>query len=141
MFLEERRKNILHYLDKHERGFVNYFSAYFSVTKETIRNDLNILADMGLVQRCYGGAIILRRSLQAELISETGDSFEVLLQPINYRKSQTDNQNKGKNMKGKVCVFGSFNVDIVAKVERFPRGGESLLALGSSLGPGGKGAN
>lgn len=141
MFLEERRKNILHYLDKHERGFVSYFSVYFGVTKETIRSDLNILADMGLVQRCYGGAIILRRSLQAELISETGDSFEVLLQPINYRKSQTDNQNKGKNMKGKVCVFGSFNVDIVAKVERFPRGGESLLALSSSLGPGGKGAN
>lgn len=44
-------------------------------------------------------------------------------------------------MQGKVCVFGSFNVDIVAKVERFPRGGESLMALGSSLGPGGKGAN
>jgi hypothetical protein len=40
-------------------------------------------------------------------------------------------------MQGKVCVFGSFNVDIVAKVERFPRGGESLMALGSSLGPGG----
>ncbi|GJL36248.1 ribokinase [Enterobacter hormaechei] len=44
-------------------------------------------------------------------------------------------------MQGKVCVFGSFNVDIVARVERFPRGGESLLALASSLGPGGKGAN
>ncbi len=37
-------------------------------------------------------------------------------------------------MNGKVCVFGSFNVDIVARVERFPRGGESLLALASSLG-------
>jgi len=40
-----------------------------------------------------------------------------------------------------VCILGSFNVDIVAKVARFPRGGESLLALGSTLGPGGKGAN
>ena len=44
-------------------------------------------------------------------------------------------------MKGKVCILGSFNVDIVAKVERFPKGGESLLAVGSTLGPGGKGAN
>lgn len=44
-------------------------------------------------------------------------------------------------MNGKVCVLGSFNVDIVARVERFPKGGESLLAKGSSLGPGGKGAN
>lgn len=40
-------------------------------------------------------------------------------------------------MQGKVGVFGSCNVDIVAKVGRFPRrGGESLMVLGSSLGPG-----
>ncbi|WP_230492504.1 ribokinase [Martelella alba] len=44
-------------------------------------------------------------------------------------------------MKNKVCILGSFNVDIVARVARFPRGGESLMALGSTLGPGGKGAN
>lgn len=138
MFLEERRMSILRYLDEHERGCVNYFSAHFNVTKETIRSDLNTLAAMGLVQRCYGGAIISRRSLQAELISETGDSFEVLLQPLNHRKSPGDERQKGKVMQGKVGVFGSFNVDIVAKVERFPRGGESLMALGSSLGPEGR---
>lgn len=44
-------------------------------------------------------------------------------------------------MQGKVCIFGSFNADIVAKVSRFPRKGESLIALGSSVGPGGKGTN
>ncbi|HBC1013072.1 TPA: DeoR family transcriptional regulator [Escherichia coli] len=141
MFLEERRKSILQYLDEYERGNVNYFSACFNVTKETIRSDLNALAKMGLVQRCYGGAIILRRSLQAELISETGNSFEALLQHVSHRKLTCYKRQKGKVMQGKVCVFGSFNVDIVAKVERFPREGESLMALGSSLGPGGKGAN
>ena len=141
MFLEERRHRIWQYLNENERGSVNYFSTLYGVSKETIRSDLNILAEMGLVQRCHGGAIILRRSLQAELISETGPGFEVLLQPVNHRKPQSDHQQKGKTMQGKVCVFGSFNVDIVARVERFPRGGESLLALASSLGPGGKGAN
>lgn len=44
-------------------------------------------------------------------------------------------------MQGKVFVFGSFNVDIVAKVRRFPRGGESIMALKSSIRPGGKGTN
>lgn len=44
-------------------------------------------------------------------------------------------------MQGKVCVFGSFNVDIVAKVGHFPRKGESVMALGCSVGPGGKGTN
>lgn len=44
-------------------------------------------------------------------------------------------------MKGKVCVFGSFNLDIVTKMRRFPQPGESLVADSSMMGPGGKGAN
>ncbi len=141
MFLEERRNKILDYLDKYERVSVTYLATAFEVTKETIRSDLNELALQGLVQRCHGGAIILRRSLQATLITETGDNFEVLLQRLSNQRKNHLVQDKGKNMQGKVCILGSFNVDIVAKVERFPKGGESLLALGSTLGPGGKGAN
>ena len=44
-------------------------------------------------------------------------------------------------MSGKVCVFGSFNFDMVARVERFPVPGESLVACGSMTSAGGKGAN
>ncbi|PKH21732.1 ribokinase [Enterobacterales bacterium CwR94] len=44
-------------------------------------------------------------------------------------------------MKGKVCVFGSFNLDVVAKMSRFPQPGESLVAHSSMMGPGGKGSN
>ena len=44
-------------------------------------------------------------------------------------------------MSGKVCVFGAFNVDVVARLSRFPRPGESLIANGSLMGAGGKGAN
>lgn len=43
--------------------------------------------------------------------------------------------------KGKVCVFGSFNLDIVAGMTRFPQPGESLIARNSMMGAGGKGAN
>lgn len=50
-------------------------------------------------------------------------------------------QKKGLTMAGKVCVMGSFNVDIVAKVARFPNKGETLKSIDSILGPGGKGAN
>ena len=42
-------------------------------------------------------------------------------------------------MKGKVCVFGSFNTDIVAGMARFPQPGESLIARNSMMGAGGKG--
>lgn len=141
MFLEERRNKILAYLDQYERASVEYLATRFSVTKETIRSDLNALAKQQLIQRCHGGAIVLRRSLQSKLITETGEDFEVLLKRISQQTRNKASRRKGKTMQGKVCILGSFNVDIVAKVERFPKGGESLLAQGSALGPGGKGAN
>ena len=43
--------------------------------------------------------------------------------------------------RGTVCVFGSFNLDIVAGMTRFPQPGESLIARNSMMGAGGKGAN
>ena len=139
MFLEERRQQILEYLNKNERVKVEFLASLSNVTKETIRTDLNALAAEKLVQRCHGGAMVLRRSLQSKLITETGDNFEVLLKRLQSQK-KTGCQEKGKVMRGKVCILGSFNVDIVAKVARFPKGGESLLALGSTRGAGGKGA-
>lgn len=40
-----------------------------------------------------------------------------------------------------VCVFGSYNIDVVVKVPRFPNIGESLVGTGSYTGIGGKGVN
>ncbi|MCD2196995.1 ribokinase [Actinomycetospora endophytica] len=40
-----------------------------------------------------------------------------------------------------VAVVGSVNLDLVARVERLPRPGETLPARGASRHPGGKGAN
>lgn len=45
------------------------------------------------------------------------------------------------NQKGRVCVFGSFNIDAVVNVPRFPKPGESLIAHDSMTGLGGKGIN
>ena len=141
MFPEERRNKILEHLDKHERATVVWLAGQFNVTKETIRSDLAHLVEQGLIQRCHGGALILRRNLQAKLISETGGNFEVLLKRLAANQTARQHVQSLRPGGGKVCILGAFNVDIVAKVVRFPRGGESLLAQGSSLGPGGKGAN
>ena len=40
-----------------------------------------------------------------------------------------------------IVVVGSLNLDLVARVERMPRPGETVLALGYAEHPGGKGAN
>ncbi|SPW61431.1 putative carbohydrate kinase [Escherichia coli] len=47
MFGKERQRQILAYLNKHERATVNQLAILFSVSKETIRNDLNLLAEQG----------------------------------------------------------------------------------------------
>ena len=41
----------------------------------------------------------------------------------------------------RICVIGSINIDLIAKVERFPLEGESITAKSFSEHPGGKGAN
>lgn len=140
MFQSERRQKIYAWLEEYERATVTSLAEQFGVTKETIRSDLNALAAEGRIERCHGGATVIRRSLNSRLIAESGETFEVLLARINHQQ-QSRKKRQGEAMNGKVCILGSFNVDIVARVERFPKGGESLLAKGSSLGPGGKGAN
>ncbi|KGD76811.1 carbohydrate kinase [Tatumella morbirosei] len=140
MFQSERRQKIYAWLEEYERATVTGLAEQFGVTKETIRSDLNALAMEGRIERCHGGATVIRRSLNSRLIAESGETFEVLLARINHQQ-QSRKKLQGEAMNGKVCILGSFNVDIVARVERFPKGGESLLAKGSSLGPGGKGAN
>jgi ribokinase len=40
-----------------------------------------------------------------------------------------------------IVVFGSLNVDCIARVPRLPRDGDTLLAVGYAVAPGGKGAN
>ncbi|MDB2386873.1 ribokinase [Shewanella sp.] len=44
-------------------------------------------------------------------------------------------------MNNKVFILGSFNVDIVSTLTRFPKPGETLHALNNNIGAGGKGAN
>ncbi len=42
---------------------------------------------------------------------------------------------------GRIAVFGSLNVDLVTRLERFPSPGETVAARAFNMYPGGKGAN
>ncbi|WP_394145669.1 transcriptional repressor AgaR [Vibrio atypicus] len=54
----QRREEILHYIQTHQKGEVNHFSELYNVSEVTIRNDLNHLEKQGCVKRCYGGAVL-----------------------------------------------------------------------------------
>jgi DeoR family transcriptional regulator of aga operon len=58
MMAEERRTQILQMLRSAGRVRVNELASQFNTSAVTIRNDLNELAQRGLVQRSHGGAML-----------------------------------------------------------------------------------
>lgn len=57
IFPEERKKYILSKLENAQKIRVTEVSEKFSVSTETVRRDLDVLENMGLVKRVYGGAV------------------------------------------------------------------------------------
>jgi len=58
MLAAERRNLILETLRRDERVLVGTLAAEFDVSEETIRRDLAHLEELGLVDKCYGGATL-----------------------------------------------------------------------------------
>ncbi len=142
MYRDTRREYIVRLLRNKDECSVSDLANYFSVTKETIRTDLAWLQKRGVVSRHHGGVSLKKHLMQNALSQQEYVDMSLLIkqqqQGIGYLTSLDD---KGRRMVGKVCVLGSFNVDIVAKVYRFPNEGETLVARETTMGPGGKGAN
>src|SRR5258708_5181306 len=57
LLTEERRQRILTRLDQEGRVFAAELSRLYRVSDDTIRRDLDALAESGLVQRVHGGAL------------------------------------------------------------------------------------
>ncbi|WP_143315426.1 DeoR/GlpR family DNA-binding transcription regulator [Clostridium sp. HBUAS56017] len=63
MFIEERYKHILDLLEKDGKVLVKDLSSQFQVSESMIRKDLQVLEKNNLLQRTYGGAINIKRTL------------------------------------------------------------------------------
>lgn len=113
---------------------VSALAKAFQVTPETIRTDLNELARKGMIMRCHGGAWVEIESLDKAAKKE----FIHCMQNENQLNEQKPKQSM---MISKVCVMGSFNVDMISYLSRLPQAGESLLAGKFLFSPGGKGCN
>lgn len=57
MFAEERKHQILHYIEQQDRASVGELSEAFGVSEVTIRRDLKELEQEGLLRRTHGGAL------------------------------------------------------------------------------------
>ena len=67
MFQEERIREIFDYIGKKNRASVSELGKKFSVSKVTIRRDLDMLAEKGLIVKTHGGAIPLQNKLAYEI--------------------------------------------------------------------------
>ncbi|MCG3736886.1 ribokinase [Vibrio cincinnatiensis] len=141
MYKEQRQEKIIRLLRHQGQASVSFLASQLEVTKETIRTDLSQLQCDGLVVRHHGGASLKRHLMQNELLQDKHLDISHLIQTHHRAHVMDSYIRSAKDAVGKVCVFGSFNVDIVAKVARFPKNGETLVAKETTLGPGGKGAN
>ena len=63
MFIEERYKYILDLLDKDGKVLVKDLSVQFNISESMIRKDLQVLEKKNLLQRTYGGAINIKRTI------------------------------------------------------------------------------
>jgi DeoR family fructose operon transcriptional repressor len=79
MFSEERRDKIVELLDKDGRVFAKDLAELFEMSIDSIRRDLSIMEDKGLLKRTHGGAIPMPLSKgprPPELRFGVGNEFE-----------------------------------------------------------------
>lgn len=90
MFAEERRQLILTALTRDGRVEVAALAERFAVSEDTVRRDLNTLAERGFLQKTHGGAVALatarmdwqsRRSVLTEAKARIGAAAAALVEP------------------------------------------------------------
>lgn len=67
MFQIERQEKILQYINETKKANTDQLAEKFNVSKVTIRRDIDILAEKGLIIKTHGGAVSLNSSLQLEI--------------------------------------------------------------------------
>lgn len=138
MYMKHRRENILVYIKAHNVVSVDALAALFSISSRTVRNDLAYLASFGLIKRVHGGAAFVHHALLTQLTRDDKNGIGQIIRNVKRPCAAPEN----KQHSGKVCILGTFFVDIITKVDHLPTHGEELLlASDISFGPGGKGAN
>lgn len=113
MFKEERRHAIINLLIKDNSVSVSKLSGLYKVSQETIRSDLRFFQKSGMLQSCYGGGILNHDALSKLITENKIDISSTIATPIHQdAKLRRESTKKA----GKVCVLGSFNIDVSTTV-------------------------
>ena len=134
-----KKKNSLAFirerLIKNNVIYVKELSALLHVSERTIRRYIDELQLSGVAVKFHGGVKLQKIEAGAVIkraINETR-VFNIEGEKKNREKRHEDNC--------LLYILGSFNLDVVTEVERFPSVGETIRAISTGIYPGGKGAN
>ncbi|MBT2293502.1 DeoR/GlpR transcriptional regulator [Paenibacillus albidus] len=75
LFEEERKRRIVHYVEKHTRGSVQELSQEMGVSESTVRRDLKELEEGKLLKRTHGGAVSLQSVNFEAVFQDKEDRF------------------------------------------------------------------
>jgi DeoR/GlpR family transcriptional regulator of sugar metabolism len=67
VFPDERQQRIAEFVAGRGRARISELAAHFAVTEQTVRKDLRVLQDQGILKRTHGGAIALRPLVDRDL--------------------------------------------------------------------------
>lgn len=117
-------------------------SKFLNVTDRTVRRDLRELEKIGRVKCFHGGAELIE-NIAFKLYE---NNLTTLHSPMQIKTSYLEKVNdsmlfNNSDSKGKVFVLGSFNTDLVYRVNNFVTSGQTIQAINSYCLPGGKGSN
>ncbi|EPF5869827.1 PfkB family carbohydrate kinase [Morganella morganii] len=115
--------------------YVKELSALLHVSERTIRRYIGELQLSGVATKFHGG-VKLQKNNPEEVINRTVNEARV----FNVESVSQDKRKINEN-KCLLYILGSFNLDVVTEVERFPSVGETVRAISTRFYPGGKGAN
>lgn len=123
-------------LVRNSEVYVSDLAKKYSVSRRTIRRDLEHLAFLNVAEIFYGGARL--KTINREIaFKEIG--ITKIMNEFTFLKDDIRPANAAFDIG--VYIMGSFNVDIVSLTENFPKEGQTVHALSTRFLPGGKGAN
>lgn len=76
LFEEERKRNIVLFVEKHARGSVQELSQAMGVSESTVRRDLKELEEAKLLKRTHGGAVSLQSVSFEAVYSDKADRLQ-----------------------------------------------------------------
>lgn len=132
---QQRQKYILSEIKKNQSVKIKELAKILNVTERTIRRDIKELELTGMIRPRYGGAVLLSTK-ESALYKNNQPYLHTNMKINSFDMTVLSPENTGK-----VFVLGSFNTDLVYRLQNFPCSGETTRALYSCCLPGGKGSN